>query len=134
MQVFADTSGLFAAMVRNDVNYSRASRGLSQILRSRDDIHTTSYVLLETLALLQARVGLEAARQFEQALRPLLTVTWVGETLHERAFRRLELRGRKSLSLVDCASFVVMEQTGIDVAFAFDSHFRDEGFELFEPT
>ncbi|RME55690.1 MAG: VapC toxin family PIN domain ribonuclease, partial [Caldilineae bacterium] len=37
---------------------------------------------------------------------------------------------RRGLSLVDCTSFVVMQQLGIDTAFAFDNHFKEQGFTL----
>ena len=36
--------------------------------------------------------------------------------------------GRRRLSLVDCVSFDVMTRLGIDVCFAFDAHFREQGF------
>jgi uncharacterized protein len=39
----------------------------------------------------------------------------------------LDSRSR-SLSLVDCVSFVVMRQMGLDTAFVFDRHFRNQGF------
>jgi predicted nucleic acid-binding protein len=32
------------------------------------------------------------------------------------------------LSLVDCTSFQVMRQLGIDTAFAFDEHFAEQHF------
>jgi len=64
----------------------------------------------------------------EHVLRPLLRVTWVDESLHARAFQRLELRGRRGLSLVDCSSFVVMEETGLRHVFTYDTDFADEGF------
>ncbi len=74
MTVFADTSGLFAALVRNDTNHDA--------------------------------------------------------DLYSRAVRRLALRCRRRVSLVDCLSFVAMEESGIQTAFSFDRHFKDEGFTL----
>ena len=103
---------------------------MEKLLEESAEIHVTSYVLLETMALLQARVGLEAARQFENVLRPLLQVHWVDELLHEKAFKRLELRGTRGVSLVDCTSFVTMEDAGIRSVFGYDEHFTDEGFHL----
>ena len=35
---------------------------------------------------------------------------------------------RRQLSLVDCISFDVMHRHGIRWAFAFDSHFKEQGF------
>ena len=130
MKIFVDTSGLFASLVKNDIMHAKAGPTMEKLLEEGAEIHVTSYVLLETMALLQARVGLEAASQFEHVLRPLLLVHWVDESLHEKAFKRLELRGTRGVSLVDCTSFVTMEDAGIRSVFAYDEHFTEEGFHL----
>jgi predicted nucleic acid-binding protein len=36
---------------------------------------------------------------------------------------------KKRLSLVDCISFNIMRRLGIKSAFAFDRHFKEQGFE-----
>jgi predicted nucleic acid-binding protein len=41
---------------------------------------------------------------------------------------------RRSLSLVDCTSFEIMRQAGLDTAFTFDSHFRELGFKMIPIT
>ena len=129
MKVFVDTSALFAALVRNDRRHSAAEQTFRKLVALDVKLHSTSYVLLETVALLQARVGLESARQVEHIVRPCLEVTWIDDDLHTRAFERLELRSSRHLSLVDCASFVVMEDQGISLAFTLDRHFETEGFQ-----
>jgi predicted nucleic acid-binding protein len=40
----------------------------------------------------------------------------------------------KTLSLVDCTSFVVMRQLGLNTAFAFDKHFQLQGFRCLGRT
>jgi hypothetical protein len=77
--------------VRNDMMHDGAKATLTALLKNGSELHATSYVLQETLALLQSRVSLEAALRFEHDLRPLLQMTWMDEDLHRRAFRRLEL-------------------------------------------
>jgi predicted nucleic acid-binding protein len=134
MRVFADTSGLFAALVRNDHMHVRAKAVLAHLIGARSELHVTSYVLLETESLLQARVGLDAARQFDHVYRPLLRIHWVDEPMHDRAFRRLELRESRSVSLVDCSSFVVMEAEGLRMVFGYDPHFAEEGFRVIGHT
>ncbi|MBF0500089.1 MAG: PIN domain-containing protein [Candidatus Riflebacteria bacterium] len=131
MRVFFDTSGFFAILVRNDCMHVRARETFEYLVEQKAALFTTSYVLLETTALLQARVGLEAAQRFQHEFATILKIHWVDERLHEKAFRRLELRGRREISLVDCASFVYMEDTGIAHVFAYDNHFSDEGFVVF---
>jgi uncharacterized protein len=127
---YLDTSALFAALVRSDRGHAQAGPVLAALLERSIPLVTTSYVLLETLALLQSRVGIDAARRFERALRPRVEVVWVDDDLHARAFERLDRLGRRAVSLVDCAGFVVMEERGIRHAFALDEHFREEGFVL----
>ncbi|NLI76565.1 MAG: PIN domain-containing protein [Candidatus Riflebacteria bacterium] len=128
MRVFVDTSALFAVLVENDAMAVRAGNTFRALLERNAEFHTTSYVLLETEALLQARVSLASARRFHHEFAPLLRIRWIDEMLHDRAFRRLELRNRRDISLVDSASFVFMEDAGITPAFAYDQHFAAEGF------
>ncbi len=64
MKIFTDTSGLF----RNDVMHDPAKATLTALLETGTELHTTSYVLQETLALLQARISLDAAIRFEHDL------------------------------------------------------------------
>lgn len=130
MVVFADTSALFASLVSNDSHHGDGISLMRGLLEREDAIVTSSLVLSETMSLLQARVGLSHAILFHETLRPFLQVVWVDERLYESAVRRLRLRGRRKVSLVDASSFVIMEERGIDTAFAFDDHFRLEGFQL----
>jgi len=44
---------------------------------------TTNYVLLETMAILQNRMGMEAVRRFNDDIVPVLTVDWVSDIRHE---------------------------------------------------
>ena len=128
--VFADTSGLFAALVSNDRRHGRAEPLLRELLSEGVALHVTSYSLLETFTLLQSRVGLDAALRFESVFQPALQTTWVDLELHQRALSRLERIGSRTVSLVDCCSFVAMEQLGLKRAFGYDPHFTEHGFEL----
>ena len=89
---------------------------------------TSSYVLVETYALLQNRLGLEAVGAFREDFAPLMDVLWVNETIHERALDDLIARASRKVSLVDATSFALMREHGIDQAFAFDDDFVNEGF------
>lgn len=130
MKVFADTSGIYAALVATDDAHTRAKAALERLVRSRARLVTTSYVLVETHALLQARIGLEAVRLLQDVWLPELEVVWVAEELHHRGVRRLLREDRRKLSLVDCVSFECMDDVGATTAFAADEHFRQAGFRL----
>lgn len=130
MKVFADTSALFALLVRDDSMHTRAKLNFEYFAQNNIQLLTSSYVLLETLTLLQRRAGIDAATDFDRKIAPLLDVVWVDETWHNLAMRRLLVENSRSVSLTDCLSFEIMEKRNITCAFAFDNHFADRGFEL----
>ena len=88
---------------------------------------THNYVLVETAALLQHRLGLPAARAFHEDVVPLLRIDWVSEQRHKAGMEAVLAAARKRLSLVDCVSFQTMRDLGIRTAFCFDDHFREQG-------
>ena len=130
MTVFADTSALYALLVRTEEGHAEVAAAFSRLLGGRRALVTSNYVLLETAALLQRRIGLPAVRDFDERIAPLLTVRWITEPLHRRAMDRLIRADRRGVSLVDCTSFEVMEGEGIAEAFALDRDFAAAGFRL----
>lgn len=128
--VFVDTSAIYALIVASDSFHERA-RTQFQALRSRDArLFTTSYVLVESYALLQRRIGPAAVAAFREHFAPLLDVVWVAGELHEQGLDDVIRRGPTSVTLVDAVSFAAIREAGADAAFAFDAHFADEGFAL----
>ena len=91
---------------------------------------TSNYILVETLALVQGRLGMEAVRRFQEDIFPLLSLEFITPKMHRLATAALLSSSRRRLSLVDCVSFEVMRETGIRRAFAFDPHFKEQGFEV----
>jgi len=128
--VFVDTSAFFAVFDRSDANHQRADGAWRDLLQESAELHTTNYVLLETSALLQHRLGVPALRAFHEVVAPLLTVEWISGQRHRAAVEAVLAAGGKRLSIVDCSSFETMRERGIRRAFAFDSHFREQDFEL----
>lgn len=130
MSVFVDTSGLYAYMVQNESGHSVVVRAFNRLAAGRRTLHTTSYVLIETAALLQHRFGLEAVRDLDQSLAPLLTIEWVGPELHRRGVERLFREDHRGLSLVDCVSLEFMRSADLREALCLDAHFSEAGFKL----
>jgi predicted nucleic acid-binding protein len=130
MSTFIDTSALLAVLDADDTQHPRAARAWADLVGGGEDLVTTSYVLVETSALAQACLGLGATRLLNDDVVPVLRVTWVDEALHRTAMAALLTAHRRDLSLVDCVSFEVMRRAGIGRAFAFDRHFRQQGFGL----
>ncbi len=99
-----------------------------ELLNSEVQIVVTDYIIVETVALLQSRIGLEAVRSFMEDLRPLFEIIWIDRGLHERAVSALLVANRRRLSLVDCSSFESMRDHGIDEVLTLDPHFHEQGF------
>ncbi|MDQ6909286.1 MAG: PIN domain-containing protein [Actinomycetota bacterium] len=126
MTVLADTSALYALLDRNDIRHTQAAEAFPGLLGS-EGLVTHNYVVVETTALVQHRLGAAAARRFLDDLVPSLSISWVDEDLHRAAVDRL-LRGRRKVSLVDWVSFELMRRLKIGRAFAFDPDFEAQGF------
>ena len=131
MTCFVDTSAFFAVLDADDEHHPRAKTQWDALLQEGASLVTTSYVLVETLALLQSRLGVDGARVFHEDIFPLLRAEWIDAALHETGVAAVLSAQRKSLSLVDCVSFAVMRRLGVRTAFAFDPHYAEQGFQCF---
>lgn len=130
MTVFVDTSALFALLDHSDAHHAAARRGFNTLHRNEAALVTSNYVIIETSALLQNRLGFEAVQDFHTGLLPLTELAWITESIHRAATMRWLASGRRRLSLVDCCSFELMREINLSTAFAFDKHFIEEGFKL----
>jgi predicted nucleic acid-binding protein len=127
--VFVDTSGVYALLVASDAFHGRARAAFEALRKEDARLVTTSYVLVESYALLGRRIGVDAVRRFRVDVAPLMEVIWVDRALHEDALDSLIARGATDVSLVDAVSFAAMRAGSVDRALTFDAHFADEGFE-----
>ena len=131
MSIFIDTSGFIAALDRDDMRHSEAVKTWMDILTSEEDLITTNYVLVETCALVQNRLGMTAVKVFQEDIIPVLRIEWIDKALHNTAMGIMRAAVRKKLSLVDCVSFETMRLLGITTAFTLDKHFKEQGFKCF---
>ena len=127
-EVFVDTSAFYAVLDADDEAHVQASTEWHGLIDGQRPLVTSSYVCVETSALVQARLGMDAVRALFHDVLPMVTVVTVDEAVHKNAVATLLGANRRDLSLVDCASFAVMRQRGIVSAFAFDRHFAEQGF------
>jgi len=128
MSVYADTSALYAVIDADDANHCAARSTWVELLEGDTPLVCSNYVLLETCALIQHRLGVDAVRGFRKSVYPVLQVEWVDKRLHETAVTAVVTANRRGLSVVDCVSFEVMRVLGIDTAFSFDAHFEEQDF------
>lgn len=134
MSVAVDTSGILAVLNGQDVHHAAADAALRQLVADEEPLVCTSYVLLESFALVQNRLGMDAVRDLQDRICPILEVEWVGQDLHDAGVAGLVAANRRQLSLVDCVSFAAMRRLGIERVFTFDAHFGEQGFQLVPGT
>jgi predicted nucleic acid-binding protein len=128
--VFVDTSALIAVLDRDEDRHSKAVGAWQNLVETSEHLLTTNYVLLETAALVQRRVGFDAVRALQDNIAPILTIEWISRELHSRGIDAALATGKRNLSVVDCISFIVMRQQQTETAFAFDAHFSEQGFTV----
>ena len=128
MTALVDTSAIYALLAGNDENHAAANEALDSF--AEEPLLTHNYVVLESAALVQRRLGVPAVRALFDDLLPAFELIWVDEHTHRAAAAALIASANDRVSLVDWTSFEVMRQRGIDRAFAFDDDFAEQGFAL----
>ncbi len=127
-KIFIDTSAFYALMDRSDSYHQSASKLWAHMLDKGYFLQTSNYVTVETLALLQNRLGFEAADLWSRNVLGIVETFWIDKVLHNLAFEIWFSLGRRKLSLVDCASFIIMRHDKMEKVFGFDKHFTEHGF------
>lgn len=129
MRIFVDTSYFYALLDRDDANHQKAKKTWNDIIKDDNILLASNYVLVESFALIQRRLGIDAARAFQEDVLPLINIEWIDSATHKSGVSALLASARKKLSLVDCVSFEVMRSSGIKKVLAFDQHFKETGFQ-----
>jgi predicted nucleic acid-binding protein len=130
--LFADTSG-WASMVDRTQPFPSRAKSLYRAARIQGrKIITTNYILAELVALLTSpmRIPRPSVVNYIEGVKasPFVEVVHVDPSLDAEAWMLLRSRLDKEWSLVDCASFVVMQRRSIVEALATDHHFEQAGF------
>ncbi len=128
MTTLVDTSALYALLDRDDGHHPEAADLLPRLAGERLVVH--SYVVIETAALVQRRLGMGPLRHLHDDLLAVMHTHGIDRDLHSAAVAASLTAGRRDISLVDWASFLVMRRLGISTAFAFDAEFVEQGFTL----
>lgn len=132
LEVFVDTSGWASLVDKNQPQHEAAARHYRNIREQGKKAITTNYVITELVALLYSPLRLPRTRiiSIVDGVRtsPYVEVLHVDESLDEDAWQLLKKRADKDWSLVDCASFIVMQRRGMSEALTTDHHFGQAGF------
>ena len=130
--LFVDTSG-WANLIDVSQPFHSFSVKIYQNARSqKHKIITTSYIITELIALLSKplRIPRPKAIAFIQSLKtsPYIEVIHISKEIDTKAWELLMQRQDKEWSLVDCSSFIVMQESKITESLTSDHHFEQAGF------
>jgi hypothetical protein len=131
--VFVDTGAWVALRYARDQYHQRARALLRRIQAERLGLVTTEWVVGEALTLLKARGAVDHALVLGEALLAG-RLGHVVESTPERRQRTWDLFVRyrdRRVGWVDCASFAVMDELGLDRFFGFDQDFVRAGYRAY---
>jgi len=117
-------------LVRSEDRHTEVVRAFRVLVGGGRDLWTTSYVIVETVALLQHRIGMPPVRDLVEHVVPVVSVEWVSDALHQRGVNILLREDRRRVSLVDCVSFEFMRARGLRDVLTLDDHFGEAGFRM----
>jgi uncharacterized protein len=129
-EVFLDTAFAIALSVATDEHHQRAEELADQLEVEATHLVTTQAILLEIGNALSKQRYRQAAIKLLTALEQdrQVEIVPLTEDLYERAFDLFCRRPDKEWGLVDCVSFIVMQERGITEALTTDEHFEQVGF------
>ena len=124
MNIFFDTGAFYALADASDAHHDSA-KNFYAVAMKEHRFFTTSFVLVETWLLIRNKLGYNAAQKFSDGIRKgIVAVVDVPASDLETAWAILVQYADPQFSLVDAASFAMMERLEISTAFSFDAHFR----------
>ena len=129
-EVFLDTAFVLALVNVNDLLHGKASSVADQLEGQAVRLVTSRPVLLEIgNSLAKLRYRSSAARILTSLeADPSVEIVPLTDELYHEAFQLYRERSDKEWGLVDCVSFVIMQERGIDEALTPDRHFEQAGF------
>jgi len=128
--ILIDTSAFLAILSLRDQNHIIAKQIWDQFILKHESLITPNYLIVEALALIQNRLGMDAIRDFQEKMIPVVGIEWLTPQHHEEIMNSFLLVNRRQLSFIDCACFYTIRRLGIQKVFTFDAHFAEQGFEV----
>ena len=128
-RVLVDTSAFYALVSSGDEFHQQASATYADLLDRRVSLYTTSYVLVECMALVHRRLGFSTLQVFVNSIRDFVTVLWVDANNHWSSWDAMNERQGTRLSFVDWTTLMMAKLLDAKV-FAFDDDFALEGLDV----
>ena len=128
-RVLIDTSAFYALISANDDFHNEAKEAYEVMIDREQELWTTSYVLVEVIALVHRRLGFDPLRIFMEVIAQAVQVFWVDLTIHNEAWRQLVASRGMGLSFVDRTTALAAGHLRAHV-FTFDRGFIQQGIPV----
>lgn len=131
-EVFLDAGYAIALSSSSDQFHKRAVALAQWLEKSKTKLITTRAVLLEIGNALSRQRYRQAAVRLLAAIEadPNIEIVPLSEQLYIRALQFYSERPDKEWGMVDCISFLVMQEREIVAALTTDNHFHQAGFRV----
>ena len=131
-KLFVDTSGWASFFNSKEPTHKQASQILMTAYRDRYTVVTSNYILAELVSLLHSPLRISRPTIFAIVdtikSTPYVDIVHIDLAIDSDAWDLCKSRIDKAWSLVDCSSFVIMQQHNIQQALTTDHHFEQAGF------
>ena len=129
-RIFLDTGYVIALSVESDEHHNRAEELAEQLEAEATRLVTTRAILLEIGNALSKERYRQATVELLDSLEqdPSVEIIPLSEELFAQAFELFRNRPDKEWGLVDCVSFIVMQENGLTEALTPDKHYEQAGF------
>ena len=128
-RVLIDTSAHYALLSDSDSYHSQARDTFERIVDRDQELWTTSYVLVECMALVHRRLGFSVLSQFITYVESSVSVFWIERTTHAQALIQLIDSQGSGLSFVDWTIALASDAMRAPV-FTFDRGFANRGYSV----
>jgi len=133
MELFFDTSAIFAWFSPRDGNHKKASVFMEKFRKGETKFRvlvTTDAIFTEVIDLTQIKLGKSEALRLGNVLKQsrVIKIVSITEEDRENAWEIMKKFRDQDSNFTDSLSFAAMDRSGIDTAFTFDAHFEVHGY------
>ena len=130
--MFIDTSGWANLYIPSETYHLLTAKIFQESRQQQQQLFTSSYVVSELITLLDSPLRTSRNRLFSiiNSIKtaPFVHIMHITPEIDNAAWELCQKRPDKPWSLVDCSSFIIMQQLNIQTALTTDRHFEQAGF------
>ncbi len=125
--ILVDTSAFYSLIHAEDQNHEQVREAFDGVT---EPLLTTSYVISETMGLLQRRLGWNSVHTFVTDLLPHVQAVWIGAAQHNAGWELMRSHPVRHLTIVDATAMAVMRERGLRRCLTLDGEFGRQGFKM----